>query len=179
MKVWIVRQPIGYTKCNQIDVNCIKDIKWDFVSGGANIETKDDFLYGYIPYDMAVDLVDCSGLHKEYGSFAKICILKGKNIKNNCKSGYDYCVNQASNPKRKSFVSRTRPEGYPACTKQIIEILKQQKNGTLYRGELRKEIIEIGYPDTTFRSAVKRLGETGKIRTEGSSLSKNQKIILK
>ena len=106
MEVWIVRQPKSYIKCSPIDVKYIENIKWDFISGGVNVATENDFLYGYIPYEMDADLVDCSGQHREYNNRVKICILKGLNIRKNCKAGYEYCVSLAANQKRESFVSR-------------------------------------------------------------------------
>lgn len=179
MEVLIVRQPLNYIKCNPIDVKYIENIHWGSMSGGVKVLTADDHLYGYIPYEMAMELVDCSGTHKKYNNNVKICILKDKNIRQGYKDGYEYCVENALNEKRKSYVSCTRPEGYPPCTKQIIKILKQQEGSMISRGKLREEIVKnIGYPATTFRSAVKSLEKTNRIRTEGDSLSPKQKIIL-
>lgn len=184
MDVYITRAPIDYKKAARIDVKEIESFHWSYECGGTKKKTADTFLYGYIPYKLAADIVDCSGAHEEYGNNAKICILKGLNERNGCQEGYDYCVAHANNERPKSCVSRNRPQGAPPCTKAIIRILEQQPDKTLTREELRNIIInEKGYLATTFRSAIKSLtNPKGKkspiVKAEGSSLSSKQKLTL-
>lgn len=182
MKVTITRQPIKYIKSADIDIKHISDIHWGYTSGGVQVTTVDPYLYGYIQYKMAMDLVDCSGTHEEENCDAKVCILQGLNKRNKNIEGYEYCRKQAGT-KPPSWISQNRPSGYPPCTKQIINELKKLRGKPtteviIERQEIRDIILAIGYPSSTFRSAMKTLEGQKKIKTEGDPRSPKQKVIL-
>lgn len=105
---------------------------------------------------MAMELVDCSGEHKDYNRDAKICLIESLNIKNGNKEGYYYLKEQAGT-KPPSWIGKNRPDNYPLCTKQIIKELIDSKSTTMSREVLRDIILKIGYPETTFHSAIKSL----------------------
>ena len=174
MEVIIVRNPQSYTKSSPIDINKISQIRWDSVSGGVHAIQGWYSLYGYIDYSLAMELVDCSGDH-DYGyNGAKICIPEGLNKNPPYKDGYDYLSGLAGK-KPKSKIASNRPEGFPPCTKYILEQLRKQNK--MPRLPLRKKVVdEAGYQPITWCSAIKRLQWQGKIIVVGEHYT-NQMII--
>ena len=169
MKVLIVRSPQKYFKISEIEVNQIKNVRWDNVSGGYNRKQSGYSLYGFIPYSLANDLVDCSGRHEEITNNAKICIPCTSNKKSPYCEGFKYLISISQNEK-----PRIRPDGFPPCTKKIIQILKERKHITSdeLRGEIQRDIDKEGYEHKTIRSAIYRLKQQNKIRVS----NKNQLI---
>jgi len=165
MDVIIQRTPRSSIKCNTVDIEELQDFEWSYQSGGYQESTADPYLYAKILYTRAMELVDCSGEHNFGDNLAKVLIPKGKN-KKEYKEGYNECANRAGE-KPASYVSKTRPKGYPPCTKYILEILEKQPDKQMQRLELRKEVIgeypEEKYPEKTYYSAIKALKKQGKI----------------
>lgn len=174
--VTIVRQPLKYIKTGDINISEIEDIHWEYESGGVHAHTADAYIYGYIDYSKAAELVDCSGSHKKYNNGAKVCILKGLNIRNGHQKGYEKCFNRAGK-RPPSNISQTRPEGKPPCTKRILEVLNQE-TACISRKDLREKIRADGYSDITFRSAMNTLIKQRRAAAQGDSRSPGQKISL-
>lgn len=138
MKVRIVRHPSNYIKVGEIDVESIGSVRWDNISGGYNNRSGGYSLYGYISYDKAVELVDCSGKHDLGHNDAKVCIPESLNRGKEYKEGYQYLKDHAINEKPQSKISKNRPDGWGPCTKCILKIL--EKRTTITRKELREMI---------------------------------------
>lgn len=86
-----------------------------------------------------------------------------------------YLVKQAG-PKPQSDISIGRPDGQGPCTKKILFLLKERE--VVERGELREEIVELGYQRNTFCNAMRALVKQGKIVLIGPPQSCHQKVSL-
>lgn len=174
LKVFITRHPQDYIG-GEISISKIRDVKWDSISGGVKRKQNGYSLYGHIDYNIAKNIVNCSGFH-DYGyNDAKICIPYSKNNCPEYQKGYKQLESQAED-KPPSPISITRPTGFPPCTKHILEILASNSPQT--RGDLRNTVTTDGYPLKTFRSALNSLKKQGKIILEGNSCSSKQIISL-
>ncbi len=176
LEVIITRQNSGISKASPIKISKISEIHWSNESGGYHTKTNNYMLFGYIPYDIAAKLVDCSGTHKYYNNDAKICIPKSFNTEEPYKSAYQQLEKAYIHQKPISLIRQNRPQGYPPCTKQILKLLKEES--PQLRGELRDTILAIGYTPVNFRNAMKTLVNDGRIKTTGSSASPKQIITL-
>ena len=157
----IVRSPQKYIKLSEVEVNQIKNVRWDNVSGGYNRKQSGYSLYGYIPYSLAEQLVDCSGKHEKGYNLAKICIPAKLNDKHPYKDGFRYLKSIAENEK-----PRIRPKGFPACTKLVLDLLIENKQ--LMRKEvyekIEKDIDKQGYEKKTIRNTINNLKRQGKVK---------------
>ena len=161
MKVVITRQPNNYTKCGEIDVDEISGVEWGNCSGGVRVRQSGYSLYGYIPYSMAKDLVNCSGLHDRDGNYARICIPASLN-KADYREGYRYLMSEAGE-KPSGSVKSNRPEGEGPCRGCILKVL-EDNGGKMRRIDLRKIIVnEKGYLESTFRNAMQAMKRDGRI----------------
>lgn len=173
-KVLIGRSPRGDSKVSEISISDISNVRWDNTSGGIQQKSSGYFLYGYISYEQAMELVDCSGSHDYYHNDAKV-LIKTQKPKSPYYLGYKKLCEMAG-PKPQSRISQDRPKGEPPCTKKILLLLRSQNKKTRYA--LRKELLDIGYQSTTIRNAIKRLEFQEKIICDGSPYKKNQLISL-
>ena len=155
MKVQIKRSIKG-TKIGEIDVEKIGGLKWDNISSGYNEKHFGYSLYGYISYKLAMELVDCSGLHAEYDNYVKIMIPNNLNKKEEFKEGYDYLACKAGHK------PHCRIDGQKPCSKTIMRILKDKKE--IKRVELRKILIDENYSPNLIIHAIKRLEKANKIK---------------
>lgn len=180
MKVRITRQAKEYHEIGEIEVGEISGVKWDDESGGYKEKYGFYSLYGYIDYQLAMELVDCSGAHEKYGSLAKICILEKLNDAIPYKEGYEYLLSKASNSKPQSKIAQNRPQGYPPCTKYILQVLDEYDSITRkeLRGKLTKEIADDGggYKLETIRRALFQLVSNKKISISYEKNRNNQVI---
>lgn len=151
--VVICRAP-GSGAASEYPVDRIQNPRWDHTAGGRQNRYGYYALYGYIPYEDAAKLVDCSGTHGSYGSEAKICICESDNQSPNNHAAYRKLVKIAGD-KPKSIIAQNRPKNAPLCTKRIRQIMSEKKQ--LFRPELRNMILEEGYQLETFRRALKTL----------------------
>ena len=163
------------TMVSEIDIKYISNIHWGYVSGGYKKKTGYALLYGMIPYEMAMKLVDCSGMHNFGGNDAKICIEERYNKDERYCAGYNELKKKAGE-KPGSMISENRPEGQPPCTKKILMLLGE---GKMMRFEVRERLLEFGYKPQTIRGAIKSLHEKEMIELEGSSRSRYQAIRIK
>ena len=174
MKKVLVRRATGDHKSDIVDVEKINGVKWDNESGGIHKKTRGYSLYGYLSYEEAKKLnINCSGQHDMYkNGEAKICIPARCN-KGEYEEGYKYLMGLAG---EKPDIRHRNPEGKGPCTKMILSLLNEKN--TCERKELRDQITSMGYEVNTFRNAIKRLLNQGKVVTEGSPYSPCQKIVL-
>lgn len=89
MEVIIKRSRTDWHQAD-IDVEKIRNPRWDNISGGINERQIGFSLYGYIDYELAEELVACSGMHGGYGNDAKIMVPASLNKKHPYKEGYNY-----------------------------------------------------------------------------------------
>lgn len=146
-------------------------VKWvrDAGLNGGCIPTPNYLLQCYIAYETAMSLELASGCHRGIGQSAKVFLYKKDNEAPEYKDGYKYLCDLAGpKPKRCTGV----PAGQPPCTKKILQELA---NGSLKYNELRKRILDSGYEVTTFRGAMKRLRETGRIEYGSQGISATPK----
>ena len=153
--------------CNPINVEEISGCLWDNISGGRQEKHFGYALYGYIPYERAMELVDCSGMHASYGNNVRIMIPKSRNNEEPYKTGYDHFVGiVGSKPD-------CRPDGQIACSKRILELVNEKP---MKRGELRSKLKLEKYPVKQIAGAIKRLGKEARLVLSGSSYDRNQLI---
>lgn len=130
MKV-LIKRNVGSFNVGEIDVDEIRGVHWDNFSGGVHRRQAGYSLYGYIDYDLACELVDCSGSHSFYHNDAKIMIPTSINKKEPYREGYDYLLHLAGRKPKNSLSgsSSYRPFfSYKPCTTRILELLEE---GTL------------------------------------------------
>lgn len=183
MKVKITRFSNNYRLVGEIDATEIESPHWDNVSGGYGARSAGYAIYGYIPYDIAKDLVDCSGRHGFGDNSAKICVPSSLNKAEDYQEGYNYLLKNVINEKPGSIITKHRPTGGKPCTKKILEILSQRENGKILRKELReilsgKHSGQKGYELQTIRQALKTLEKTNRITISKNS-SPDKQIITK
>ena len=166
----IICRGISNYRCAEYDADKISNVHWDNISGGVNRRQAGYSLYGYIPYEDAAELIDCSGRHNYGYNDAKVCIRASDNKSERYQDGYKLLVNQAGTKPSSS----TRPSGAQPCTKRILSLLDEV--GEITRSELREKLMDEGYNDTTIRNAIKRLENQWKIKMDGPSQSPRQKI---
>ena len=108
--------------------------------------------------------------------YAKICIPKKSNKAH--KLAYEKLCSRVQNVKPMSEIRKNRPEGYPPCTKKILQVLELENEIT--KKELKEKIGEnqslgkIGYKIHTISRALRRLKAVGKIK-----ISDDTKNIMK
>lgn len=176
LKVLIARQHKGfnclYSKQSEIPISEIWDVKWDNQSGGTNTIQNGFSLYGKIDYDLAIQLVDCSGTHQKYGNPAKVLILRPDKTSPYWPGYQELCRIAPPKPHVKS----KRPAGQPPCTKKILMLLSE--NSPMARGEIRKKLKSLGYDPDTITCALRNLSHQNRIKYEGSPNSKYQQLSL-
>lgn len=172
MKVLIIRSPGQYSTVGEIDIDEIEGIHWGNQSGGVNRRHAGYSLYGYIDYDRAAELVNCSGEHGYYGSQAKIMIPASLNKRNPYAEGYKELLERVPGKPTYHF----RLAGQKPCTTRILEIL--QEKGPIMRGELRKLLIMEKYRKSLIMGALNRMGKDGRIIFEASGSNIQNQIIL-
>lgn len=86
-------------------ISKIKNPHWSRISGGVHRRCGGYSLYGYIPYEDAMEIVTCSGRHDYMGGDAKICIVASDNKTGKYKEAYKELAAQAG---EKPKVNRTR-----------------------------------------------------------------------
>ena len=173
MKVIIKRNRGTYSMESEIDIDEIKGVHWDNVSGGVNQRQAGYSLYGYIDYKLASQIVSCSGTHAHYGRPAKIMIPASLNKREPYKSGYEYLVSCIV-PKP---VYHYRWPCLRPCTKRILELLGER--GFMSRKDLREVLIMEKYGRSMIARALNRMEKAGRIvYKEGNSYSSKQIIAL-
>lgn len=158
--IYITRNHQSYKKVSQIDISEIFDIHWRDVSGGVRRKTGSYCLYGYINYELAAKLVDCSGEHAFGDNMALVAIPAGLNSEGDNLTDFNKLLEEAG-AKPVSKVSKNRPENGLPCTKFILEIL-DNNSGLMLRKDLRREVRNAGYLQQTFASAIYQLRRKGK-----------------
>lgn len=171
LKVCIKRSPSDFIS-GEIPVSAISGVKWDNISGGVKRNQSGYSLYGYIDYELAKELVKCSGMHNYGNNEAKICIPASSN-QGEYKEGYKYLCKIAGE-KPSGTIKSNRPEDGKPCTVRILEELEKQ--GEMTRKNLRKIICDEGYQIKTFRNTINYLKRQKRISVVGEGTSPNQKI---
>lgn len=190
-KVIICRNPeTPNSATSECPVDMITGIRWDFLSGGYGKNTNKYYLYGYIPYRMAMRLVDCSGRHSGYNSDAKICIVKSKNRQAKYMKNYIQMVrdlrSNTKEPKQirlcdieiEKYENRNKPKPEsekPLTCKQTMLLALKENNGQLRRRDLM-DAVRDNFKLSTFRKVIKRMAADGLVTLEGSNDSINQII---
>ncbi len=169
----LISRSHGSLKTSLIKIDELSEPHWSTISGGYHKKSNSFSLYAYIPYKRAMELVDCSGRHNREYNEALVLIQK-QTRKDPYYKGYKALLDMAP-PKPPSPISQLRPEGAPPCTKKILFLLN---DGPKTRGDIRSELLDIGYQGTTIRGAIYRLKAQQKIICEGPPQSKNQLISL-
>ena len=171
MKV-LIKRNTGSFKVGEIDIDEISGVHWDNISGGVQRRQAGYSLYGYIDYDRACELVDCSGSHYYYHNDAKILIPAGINKEEPYREGYKYLLHLAGIKPKNSFrVSGST--SYKPCTTRILELLEE---GDIERKQLRDKLKAEGYTVNRICGALKRMWKDDRIDTHGSSNSPHQII---
>lgn len=173
MKVIIKRNRGPYSMEAEIDTDEISGLHWDNISGGVNQRQAGYSLYGYIDYQLASQIVSCSGTHARYGSRAKIMIPASLNKAEPYKTGYEYLVSSLG-PKPSYHY---RLPGQKPCRTRISELLGEK--GAMTRQELRETLQMEKYGRDMIARALNRMEKTGRIiYKDGSSFSPTQIIAL-
>ena len=170
----LIMRSHGGNKCSPININELSNVQWGDMSGGYRKRQSGNSLYGYIPYERAMELVDCSGQHNRGYNDARVLIVKQRR-NDPYYEGYKALLNEAGE-KPKSRISLERPDGEPPCTQKLLSLLS---TGPKTRDCIRSELLAIGYQETTIRGAIYRLKTQEKIICDGPPQSKNQLISLK
>ena len=166
MKVMIKRSCRSLT-CNPIDVAEIRGCHRDNVSGGYRERHAGYALYGYITYEQAMRLVDCSRRHAGYGNSVKIMIPANRNNSESFHSGYMYL--RISAGKKPLY----RQPGQKPCTKRILSLVIK---GSMTRKCLRMQLKSEFYTAKQITRALKRLGKLGRVILRGSPYDSLQLI---
>ena len=166
MKVMIKRSCRSLT-CNPIDVAEISGCHWDNVSGGYMERHAGYALYGYIAYEQAIELVDCSGRHAGFGNEVKIMIPANRNNSEVFRSGFMYLRSIAG--KKPLY----RQPGQKPCTKRILSLVIK---GSMTRKCLRMQLKSEFYTAKQITRALKRLGKLGRVILRGSPYDSLQLI---
>ena len=174
--VLICRHP-GDWRCGAFLADQISNVRWDCISGGVNRPQNGFSLYGYVPYELAMDIVACSGRHNFGGNDIKICITAAGNKDNPKYQAAYYSLVEKADERSRCGVAGKTPPGAPSCIKRIRELLSEKKAST--RRELRTTLLDEGYKTETIRDAVKNLCYQGFLETEGDYRSPSQIIRLK
>ncbi|WP_029324756.1 hypothetical protein [Butyrivibrio sp. AE3004] len=174
MKVIVVRSPNNYLCAGEVNIAEIDNVRWSNISGGNQHRQAGYSLYGYIDYELAKNLVDCSGIHSGYGGTAKVCIPAKLNKELPYCIGYEYLKFYAANRKPTGTLVNSRPDGIP-CSKMIRLLMKDKTS--IFRKELRKTLVEMGYRTDTIRRALRHLREYGDVNIEKTSTNFNLDII--
>ena len=154
--VQVCRQ-IGGWDLASVKFSDVWGIHWSNRTGGYQNICLQWHLFGYIHPDNIIEGdVARSGRHN-YDNGIKVVILK----KNNTGIWDKLIERYGEQPK-----NYTRPEGQPPCSKKIIQIVNEKKS--IKRTELRQQLLDIGYQDTTIRNAIKRLSKNKKISVVGT-----------
>lgn len=163
----LIMRSHGGNRCSPININEISDVHWGDMSDGCRKRQSGNSLYGYIPYERAMELVDCSGRHNRGYNDARVLIVKqGRN--DQYYEGYKALLKKAEE-KPKSRISLERPDGEPPCTQKLLSLLSA---GPKTRGYIRSELLAIGYQETTVRGAIYRLKAQEKIICDGPPKAK-------
>lgn len=171
LKVCIKRTHNSYNE-DEICIDEIENPHWDNISGGVQRRQYGYSLYGYIPYQLAMQLnISCSGRHNKNGNSAKVLIIK-PDYNSEYYEGYKaLCTEAGEKPK----LPQKHPLGTPPTTQMIISLLS---DGPLTRGEIKNKLSDLGYY-TNYGQAINRLKASDKIECQGSPNSKFQIISLK
>lgn len=172
MKVLIKRNIGAYSDVGEIDVDEIHGVFWDNVSGGVHAKHAGYAIYGYIDYNLASQLVSCSGTHAHYGNPAKIMIPASLNKGEPYREGYRQLVERCV-PKP---AYHARPVGLKPCTKRIIEVLKEK--GPASRGELRRILLFERYSKGLIARALNHMGKDGRIVFQNVGTNVQKQILL-
>lgn len=160
MKVWIKRSyKAGIV--SEVDINEIDGVLWDNTSGGRKEKHFGYALYGYINYNLAKELVDCSGKHGHIAGSAKIMIPKSLNCRGENKEAYRLLSEQAG------VKPACREAGQIACTKRILEILVSERE--IIRKSLREKLILEKYESGLIRRALKTMEKDGRLNFAGKA----------
>ncbi len=168
MKVRIKRSFCDREEAAEVDVSQIDNCRWDNISGGYGKRHAGYALYGYIPYEEAAKLVNCSGRHEDYGYQVKIMIPKSWNREDPYKEGYRHLIQHAG------IKPKFRKDGQIPCTKRIILIVGNE--GVVKRKQLREQLISEGYPKMQIAGALKCMKQDGRLILTGSPNSPYQLI---
>lgn len=160
-------------KTSEVSISKINGVKCDNQSGGYGSIQSGYSLHGYISYNDAMELVDCSGMHEHYHTDVKIVIPASLNKEDKYRKGYEILLKKA---RSKPVSIHKRTINGITCTKQIIKFL--EISHSMPRRELRKKIIEYGYTMSQFQSAIYRLKSQGKISCPGDGRNPSQMISL-
>ena len=172
--IFISRNP-KYKISVEYPVDKIDNIHWRNASGEIVARQAGFSLYGYIPYEDAMELDLNSGRHNFGSNSTLICICTSTNTKEPYLSVYKTLC-KCAGAKPMSQIAANRPKCAPPCTKKICELLSEQEY--MPRKDLRYELLQIGYAITTIRSALRRLERNQKITIEKVANTDNQKISL-
>lgn len=140
--VKICRSPGG--EVNEVGIDEISGIRWDNITGGFGERLKNYELFGYIDYNLAKKLVDCSGMHN--GNSAKILICEPNPEKYPEESKYveGYQVlRKKADAKQKEYLERwgikvdDKNNNNPSQSNEVIHNKKENKLKAAYeRGVL-------------------------------------------
>ena len=174
--VIICRHPGDYETA-AIDAAKISGVHWSCISGGIRKRQAGRSLYGYIPYEDAIDLVACSGRHNFGYNDAKICITASYN-----KDDPKYCVAyyalvEIADEKAKCGIAAKCPVGAPSCTKRIRQLLTNTPE--ISRRNLRTTLCSEGYEAKTITEAINNLKWQKIIELDGDSRSSKQIIRMR
>ncbi len=157
----IIRRDKGSIYGAEYSVNKIAGVKWDRISGGVNKSHSDYYLYGYIPYSDAAELLaDCSGQHDFGDNDAKIYISSANGKNPEYREGYKMLLEEAG-PKPSS----SRKSSLPPCTKRILEL------APISREELFKQLNNEGYTSYRISGAISQLIKTNRIHLDAPMMS--------
>lgn len=121
---------------DECNVELIKNVKWDRISGGVCAPEAHMSLYGYIDYTVAKELrIGISGRHDFGYNSAKVRISKPSKKSDKYYEGYEY-LKRLAGPKPDSSFIRSE------CGKQIMSILEDVG---LTRKELSQIMVDEGF----------------------------------
>ncbi len=167
VKVYICRSIPSNKPGNGCPVDEITGVKWDWISGGVHSHQMGYSLYGYIPYELGLELLpeSCSGRHDFGYNDMKIAIPASRNRRSEYREGYKMLLEKAG-PKPSS----SRKSSLPPCTKRILEL------APISREELFKQLNNEGYTSYRISGAISQLIKTNRIHLDAPRTSPKYKI---
>lgn len=177
-----IKRSINAYMIGEVSLDDIESVEWDTMSGGYNDEPRIMYLsgavrphwgtchagyalYGYISYELAMNEVDCSGEHRDYGGSVKVMIPKSLNKDEPYRKGYNILKEEAG--EKPEYHSPNR--GKTPCSQLVRQLLH---DGPKSRETLYTAIKSYG--NDTIRRCLARLRKRGEIKVTDHPYYKKQ-----
>lgn len=152
-EVFVKRSPNDYRGAI-VNFSAIHNLHWDNTLGNGN-SCFQYFVFGLIDTE---SIIDGDMNLPRSRAMLKVVVLRKENE--------EHYTEIIKNLPKRPLMEYARPEGQPPCSKKLIQIANEKKS--IKRTELRQQLLDIGYQNTTIRNAIKRLSKNKKISVVGN-----------